>query len=69
MNKQHLLWRLAKFLELAGMCIVLAGLVMSISLGMDEEGLKSMAYSGYGLLIGGGLFIAGYLLERVTGTR
>jgi len=69
MNKQHLLWRLAKGLELVGMCVVLAGLVMSINLGMGEEGLKSMAYSGYGLLAGGGLFIAGYLLERATGTR
>jgi len=63
------LWRLAKFLELVGMCIVLAGLVMSISLGMDEEGLKSMAYSGYGLMIGGGLFILGYFIERSVGAR
>ena len=69
MNKQQVLWRIAKFLELAGMCIVLAGLVISIDLGFDDEGLKSMSYSGNGLMYGGGLFVAGYLLERVAGTR
>lgn len=67
--KKATIWRFAKFLELAGMCIVLAGLVMSISLGMDEEGLKSMAYSGYGLIYGGLIFMAGYFLERGMGAR
>lgn len=68
MNKANL-WRFAKLLELIGMCVVLAGLVMSISLGMDEEGLKSMAYSGYGLMAGGGLFALGYFIERSVGAR
>lgn len=63
------LWYLAKFLEGLGMVLVLVGLMASINLGLQEEGLKSMAYEGYGLLVGGGLFILGWLFERSLGTR
>lgn len=66
--KSGLYW-LAKGLELAGMVVVLAGVVASIRLGMQEEGLKSMAYEGYALMIGGGLFFGGLLIERRLGMR
>jgi hypothetical protein len=63
------LWFLAKFLEGLGMVLVLVGLTMSVGLGMEEEGLKSMQYEGTGLLLGGGLFFAGWILERSLGAR
>ena len=57
-------WRFAKLLELIGLAIVLAGVLMSIDLGLKEEGLKSMGVEFQGLGIGGGVFLTGYLLER-----
>ena len=63
------LWFLAKALEAVGMFVVLAGLLMSIHLGMEEEGLKSMKYEGTALMIGGGVFILGWGLERAIGAR
>jgi len=62
-------WWLAKALEGAGMVVVLCGLVLSIRLGFRDEGLESMRYEGTALLLGGGLFALGYLLERVLGRR
>lgn len=67
--KGEMWWRLAKGLEFVGMVVVLAGLVASMSLGVGEDGLKSMAYSGYGLLWGGLIFLAGYAIERRIGAR
>ena len=63
------LWYLAKALEGIGMLLVLVGLLMSIDLGMKDQGLESMAYEGKGLLYGGGLFVLGWLLERGIGSR
>ena len=60
---------LAKGLEGLGMLVVLVGLVMSIELGFQDEGLESMRYEGYALLVGGGLFLGGWVLERALGTR
>ncbi|MFT4539466.1 MAG: hypothetical protein ACI841_004369 [Planctomycetota bacterium] len=68
MNKKWL-WSLAKTLELAGLIVVLVGLLMSINLGLGEKGLASMASEFQGLMVGGGLFFLGYLLERISGTR
>jgi hypothetical protein len=51
------------------MVIVLVGLVTSIGLGLQEEGLKSMKYESYALLAGGAIFLAGMLLERRIGAR
>ena len=62
-------WYLAKTLEGLGMIIVLVGLLISIQLGMDEEGLASMRYEGTALLVGGGLFGVGWLIERSIGAR
>lgn len=63
------MWLLAKGLEGLGMVVVLVGLVTSIQLGFQEEGLKSMKYESYALLAGGGIFLAGMLLERRIGAR
>lgn len=63
------LWLLAKGLEGLGMVIVLVGLVLSIQLGFQDEGLKSMKYESYALLAGGAIFLAGMLLEKRIGAR
>jgi hypothetical protein len=63
------LWLLAKFLELAGMMVVLVGLLISIQLGLREEGLASMKYEGTALLVGGGMFVLGWFLERGLRSR
>lgn len=63
------IWYAAKACEGIGLLVVLWGLVMSMKLGMHEEGLKSMAVEGYGLMIGGALFLVGWLIERGIGTR
>jgi hypothetical protein len=63
------LWLLAKGLEGLGLVVVLVGLVTSIQLGFQEEGLASMKYESYALLGGGAIFFAGMLLERRIGAR
>lgn len=63
------LWILAKGLEGLGMVIVLFGLVASIQLGFQDEGLKSMKYESYALAAGGGVFVLGWLIERRLGAR
>jgi hypothetical protein len=63
------IWYAAKACEGIGLTVVLWGLVMSMNLGMQEDGLKSMAIEGYGLMIGGGLFLVGWLIERRIGSR
>jgi|GEM_PF-1236897 len=62
-----MLWKVGKLLEGVGLVVVLAGVMLSIHLGLQEEGLKSMGAEFQGLGIGGGLFLAGYLLERWGG--
>lgn len=63
------LWLLAKALEGLGMVVVLVGLVLSIQLGFQDEGLKSMKYESYALVAGGAIFLLGMLLERRIGAR
>jgi hypothetical protein len=63
------LWYLGKGLEGLGMLVVLVGLVVSIRLGLDEDGLASMRYEGTALALGGGLFLLGWLCERAAGGR
>lgn len=63
------LWMLAKGLEGLGLVVVLVGLVTSIQLGFQDEGLQSMKYESYALLGGGAVFLTGWLLERRIGTR
>ena len=63
------LWYLGKALEGLGMVVVLVGVVVSIQLGLDEEGLASMRYEGTALALGGGLFLLGWLCERAASGR
>lgn len=63
------LWLLAKGLEGLGMVVVLVGLVLSVRLGFQDEGLKSMQYESYALVGGGAIFLVGMLLERRLGAR
>ena len=67
--KGNWLYYLAKTLEGAGMVIVLVGLLISMDLGMEDEGLKSMTYESWGLVVGLAMFAAGYLIERSIGSR
>ena len=68
MTRRHLWW-IAKILQGVGMVVVLVGVFMSISLGFEDEGLSSMQAEMQGLLLGGGLFVVGYLIERRIGGR
>lgn len=61
------LWKIGKVLEGLGMVIVLAGVMVSINLGMSDQTLNSMRAELQGLGIGMGLFLSGYLLERWAG--
>lgn len=63
------LWWIAKSLQGIGMVVVLVGVFWSISLGLEERGLASMQFEMKGLALGGGLFLAGWLLERAAGSR
>jgi hypothetical protein len=67
-NKRGL-WYVAKFLEGAGLVLVLAGLAYSVGYGLAEEGLASMKVEMLGLAVGGGLFLAGLGLERAAKGR
>ena len=58
---------LAKVLEGIGLVVVLAGVLGSMSLGLAEEGLASMRFEFQGLLLGGSIFLVGWLLERSAG--
>ena len=60
---------LAKGLEGVGLVVVLIGVIISMQLGMGEQGLESMKAESYGLAIGGGLFFLGWMLERSIGSR
>jgi hypothetical protein len=64
MSGGALIWRLAKFLQATGLLVVLVGVVISIDTGMDDDGLTSMRAETLGLALGGGLFLAGWVLER-----
>lgn len=61
--------RLAKFLEALGLLVILVGLMLSVEMGMRDEGLSSMRAETYGLAGGGALFAIGWLLERALGSR
>ena len=51
------------------MLLVLVGVFISISLGLEDEGLSSMRTRCAGLAVGGALFLLGWLIERRIGAR
>lgn len=63
------MWWVAKTLEGIGMVVVLVGVFVSMTEGFEGRGLESMAYEFQGLMVGGGLFLVGVLIERKLGTR
>lgn len=67
--KRNWLWSLAKGLEGVGLLVVLVGLVMSVDAGMRDQGLESMRSETLGLVLGGALFLVGWLMERAIGAR
>lgn len=54
----------ARALQVMGMAAVLVGLAISVSLGFQDEGLKSMQYELYALIGGAVLFYLGRWLQR-----
>ncbi len=63
------MWWVAKTLEGIGMVVVLVGVFVSMTEGFEGRGLESMAYEFQGLMVGGGMFLVGVLIERKLGTR
>jgi hypothetical protein len=68
MTRRQLYW-IAKGLEGLGLAVVLAGVMISVSLGFEDAGLASMSTEFQALGIGGALFAAGFLIERKIGSR
>ncbi|TDJ70188.1 MAG: hypothetical protein E2O39_10385 [Planctomycetota bacterium] len=60
-------YTVAKMLQGIGLVVILVGVFMSMSLGFQDEGLSSMKMEFQGLMVGGSLFLAGWLLERTAG--
>ena len=63
------MYGLGKVLEGLGLVLVLVGVVLSMRLGFQDESLSSMEHEMTGLLVGGGVFLAGWLLERASRPR
>lgn len=68
MNRD-LMWKFAKALEGLGLVVILVGVFWSIGLGLQDRGLESMGLEFQGLLIGGGMFAVGWLMERASSRR
>ena len=56
-------YQFGRILQVMGMIVVLIGLMWSVSLGLQDEGLSSMKYELYALLGGGALFVVGRLIQ------
>ncbi|MCP3917800.1 MAG: hypothetical protein GY711_19825 [bacterium] len=63
------IWTLAKGLEGVGLIVILVGVLASVQLGMNDEGLESQEVELYALLAGAGMFGVGFALEKALGTR
>jgi hypothetical protein len=68
MGRRGWYW-VAKGLEGVGLVVVLVGVFFSISYGLEDKGLSSMAVEMRALLGGGALFVAGVAIERAIGSR
>lgn len=62
-----LAWKLGRLMQGLGLIVTLVGVLMSVDAGMRDQGLESQRMELMGLLLGGGLFIAGWVVTRSTG--
>lgn len=62
-----LAYKIGKLLQGLGLLVVLAGLSVSIGMGLAERGLASMGAEFQGLAVGGGLFLVGRWIEKRAG--
>lgn len=60
-------YKIGKVLQGIGLLVVLAGLSISIGMGLAERGLASMGAEFQGLAVGGGLFLLGRWIEKRSG--
>lgn len=60
-------WQLGRLMQATGLIVVLVGVLMSVDAGMRDQSLESQRMELMGLLLGGGLFIAGWVVTRSTG--
>jgi len=63
----RLVWKLGRAMQGIGLIVVLGGVLMSVDAGMRDEGLKSQRAELMGLALGGGLFLAGWVVTNATG--
>jgi len=63
----RLVWQLGRAMQGIGLLVVLVGVLMSVDLGMRDEGLESQRMELIGLGLGGGLFLAGLVVTRTVG--
>ena len=61
------IWKLGRILQGLGLIVILGGVLMSVDAGMRDEGLSSQRMEMYGLALGGGLFLAGWVVTRTVG--
>ncbi len=59
-----LAWRLGRILQSIGLIVILVGVLMSVDAGMGDESLKSQRIELMGLMVGGGMFLAGWVLTK-----
>ena len=52
-----------------GLVVILVGVAISMGLGFEDDGLGSMRAEFQGLVAGGVLFVAGWVLERAATRR
>jgi hypothetical protein len=62
-----LVWKLGRARQGVGLLVVLAGVLMSVDAGMRDEGFESQRMELMGLALGGGLFLAGWVVTRSVG--
>lgn len=57
-------WKLGRAMQGIGLIVVLVGVLMSVDAGMRDEGFESQRMELLGLGLGGGLFLAGWVVTR-----
>lgn len=63
----RLVWQAGRALQGIGLLVVLVGVLMSVDAGMRDQSLESQRMELTGLALGGGLFLAGWVVTRAVG--